>query len=348
MYKILILEDDKLETKALHQIISENIKGELTIHTKQNGQDAIKLIQATDIDLALVDIYLPDMNGLEVIKFIRGNYPKIKTIIITASDNEEFGHAAMKLNVDDYLLKPVRPRVVAETVKKNMQGEKILEMPFRAQGYINQIKRFTQEKTYSETVEVIKEFVFEILDESVEQEKMTKEIAYFLDRLKKIAQEANIKNMDKIQEAIRKLEGRTFNAHNRFDIFTRLSEIIGLFFDESEDGASKDMDMKKIINYVDRNIKKGITLEEVSDYANMSIYYMSKLFKKEVGVNFMNYVTARRMGLAKDMLENTTEPIINIAIELSYNDANYFSKAFKSNVGMTPTEYRERTFSTKI
>ena len=73
----------------------------------------------------------------------------------------------------------------------------------------------------------------------------------------------------------------------------------------------------------------------------MSSYYYSRVFKKMTGVNFITYVTDRKIEIAQDMLVETDMPVINIAYELSYNEPNYFSKAFKKKVGVTPTEYRE-------
>jgi YesN/AraC family two-component response regulator len=82
-------------------------------------------------------------------------------------------------------------------------------------------------------------------------------------------------------------------------------------------------------------------LDQVGEYANMSSYYLSKIFKKETGVNFVTYLTERKIEIAKDMLANTDVPIINIALDLSYHEPNYFSKVFKKSTGMTPTEYRK-------
>ena len=74
----------------------------------------------------------------------------------------------------------------------------------------------------------------------------------------------------------------------------------------------------------------------------MSASYFSKFFKKYVGVNFITYVTDRKIEAAKDMLVNTDRPVVNIAYDLSYSETNYFSKTFKKKVGVTPTEYREQ------
>ncbi|UQT47221.1 helix-turn-helix transcriptional regulator [Flavonifractor plautii] len=72
----------------------------------------------------------------------------------------------------------------------------------------------------------------------------------------------------------------------------------------------------------------------------MSSCYFSKLFKRMTGKNYITYVTDSRIEMAKRMLVDTEMPVINIAYELSYNETNYFSKAFKKKVGVTPSEYR--------
>ena len=67
-------------------------------------------------------------------------------------------------------------------------------------------------------------------------------------------------------------------------------------------------------------------------------YFFTNFFIK----TFITYVTDRKMDLAKEMLVNTDIPVLNIALDLAYNEANYFSKAFKKKTGLTPSEYREK------
>jgi two-component system response regulator YesN len=70
---------------------------------------------------------------------------------------------------------------------------------------------------------------------------------------------------------------------------------------------------------------------------------MSKLFKKKTGTNFVEYVSSRKIDLSKEMLTHTNMRILNIALELGFNEPNYFSKVFKKSVGLTPTDYRNKT-----
>lgn len=93
--------------------------------------------------------------------------------------------------------------------------------------------------------------------------------------------------------------------------------------------------------YIKAHYQKDISLDDVSREVNISPYYFSKLFKEETGENFIEYVTAVRMEKAKELLENTNKSMKEICLEIGYADPNYFSRSFKKNLGVTPTEYKE-------
>ena len=93
--------------------------------------------------------------------------------------------------------------------------------------------------------------------------------------------------------------------------------------------------------YIKNHYNKDISLDDVSREVNISPYYFSKLFKDETGVNFIEYVTSIRMERAKELLGNSDKSMKEICVDIGYGDANYFSRTFKKNVGVTPTEYKE-------
>ena len=93
--------------------------------------------------------------------------------------------------------------------------------------------------------------------------------------------------------------------------------------------------------YIKNQYNKDISLDDVSREVNISPYYFSKLFKDETGQNFIEYVTSIRMERAKELLEHSDKSMKEICVEIGYGDANYFSRTFKKNVGVTPTEYKE-------
>lgn len=93
--------------------------------------------------------------------------------------------------------------------------------------------------------------------------------------------------------------------------------------------------------YILDNYTKNITLEDVSREVNISTYYLSRIFKESTGCNFIDYLTSLRIEKAKELLSTTQYSMKEICSMSGYVDPNYFSKLFKKNVGVTPTEYRE-------
>ncbi len=98
---------------------------------------------------------------------------------------------------------------------------------------------------------------------------------------------------------------------------------------------------KRTKEYIKANYAKPITLEEIAREINVSPQYLSKLFKEETGENFIDYLTATRIRIAKQLLEQDELSVKEICYNTGYSDPNYFSRIFKKVVGVTPTEYKE-------
>lgn len=93
-------------------------------------------------------------------------------------------------------------------------------------------------------------------------------------------------------------------------------------------------------SYVSMNLEKKISLDEVSSYLFLNPSYFSRLFKKEVGETFVEYVTKMKISRAKELLEQTPDSVGKICERLGYDNQSYFIKIFKNYVGVTPMEYR--------
>lgn len=98
--------------------------------------------------------------------------------------------------------------------------------------------------------------------------------------------------------------------------------------------------VKKIIEYIDQNMSRNYSLEDVAASVGVSPFYMSKLFKEEMGETFINYVTDRRLDRTKKLLLETDLSIKEIAGQTGYSDQNYFSRQFKNKFGISPTDFR--------
>ena len=100
--------------------------------------------------------------------------------------------------------------------------------------------------------------------------------------------------------------------------------------------------VKKSVQYIDEHFTKDLSLDDISREMNISPYYYSKIFKDEMGINFVEYLTTKRMDYAKELLGNHAKSIKEVCVQSGYGDPNYFSRIFKKYEGMTPSEYREK------
>ncbi|MFS0724221.1 response regulator transcription factor [Paenibacillus sp. 1P07SE] len=104
--------------------------------------------------------------------------------------------------------------------------------------------------------------------------------------------------------------------------------------------TTKRVEIAEACAYVSRHLDRKITLEEVAESLFMNPSYFSRLFKKETGETFIEYVTRMKMHRARELLKGTGTPVGRICETLGYDNQSYFIKLFKSAVGMTPAEYR--------
>lgn len=122
----------------------------------------------------------------------------------------------------------------------------------------------------------------------------------------------------------------------------------GIFSEKSDTEASpgeKDLKPGEVIDiikeYVEANYCKEIKLAMFSEKYFFSQKYLSKLFKNKYSIGIYEYALKLRMSRARELLRDNTLQIQEISDFLGYNNNNYFSKAFKTYYGISPTEFRE-------
>lgn len=107
MWKIAIIDDDKQVLQGMKQIIPwEDLNAEWAGEA-MNGQDGLELIRRTQPDIVMTDIYMPVMNGLEMIEALRQEQFAGRIIILSGYSDFEYARQALRLSVTDYLTKPI-------------------------------------------------------------------------------------------------------------------------------------------------------------------------------------------------------------------------------------------------
>ncbi len=121
MKRILIVEDSD-STRAMMRSIVEDIGEEFHVVEAANGFEALKILPAEDFDLIITDINMPDINGLELINFIKTTprYSNIPLIIVSTESTEEDRKRGIALGANDYITKPFEPEALKESILRHI------------------------------------------------------------------------------------------------------------------------------------------------------------------------------------------------------------------------------------
>ena len=120
--KVAIVDDNSFLITAIKEKLSffEDISVK---HTSLNGSDLLtKLEDNHNLDLILMDIEMPVLNGIETTQIVKQKYPHIKIIMLTAFDNDENIFNAIKAGADGYLLKEINPQVLYDGIIETLNG----------------------------------------------------------------------------------------------------------------------------------------------------------------------------------------------------------------------------------
>lgn len=122
MIKIAIVDDNTFLINAIKEKLSFFDDVALK-HTSLNGSDLLmKLEENHNLDLILMDIEMPVLNGIETTQIVKQKYPHIKIVMLTAFDNDEHIFNAIKAGADGYLLKEINPKDLYGGIQETLKG----------------------------------------------------------------------------------------------------------------------------------------------------------------------------------------------------------------------------------
>ena len=122
--------------------------------------------------------------------------------------------------------------------------------------------------------------------------------------------------------------------------FSKLGDVAEFFGNGGIKTGNRPTMGRRIANYVERCFAFDISSRRISEHFYINESYAARAFKCEMGMSITQYIRKVRFDNAKRLLKNTNVSVGNIALNVGYQDANYFTRLFTREVGVTPTEYR--------
>lgn len=344
MSRILVLNENRWEREIMRNVLASGLPA-AEVLTAAGREEALNLLRDGSIDLFIADVPSFDLARSNMVSAARQAAPDTPILITSVGKRMDIAAHVWRLGVQDYLLKPCRPAWLVAAAGALMRGASAAadgREARRRERYLKLTLEHMRAFRYKKCTDDAKEYLDSLYKDTDNMSIIRASAVAFAEGLVRLGEPLGPSAQLKLAGSLERFKSR-FDLQGRkyetFLAFEKLLDIIFATIDESR--CYQVSDEQRVLNYIDRNIKGGISLDEAAEYANMSSCYFSKFFKKITGMNFITYVTDCKIEAAQKMLLDTDMPVINIAYELSYSETNYFSKAFKKKVGVTPTEYRE-------
>ena len=125
MIRIVIADDHAIVRQGLKKILDENPDMQV-VAEHANGADALRWIRANDCDVALLDIAMPGLNGIDVLKQLHEEKPKLPILILSIYPEEQYAVRLIKAGAAGYLTKESAPEIVTEAVRRVAAGKKYI------------------------------------------------------------------------------------------------------------------------------------------------------------------------------------------------------------------------------
>ena len=120
----ILWTDDEIELLKPHILFLQEKGYDVT--TATNGKDAVELVRDQEFELIFLDENMPGMSGLETLNLIKAFNPLLPVVMITKSEEENIMDEAIGSKIDDYLIKPVNPKQILLTIKKNIDTKRLV------------------------------------------------------------------------------------------------------------------------------------------------------------------------------------------------------------------------------
>lgn len=235
--RVLLVDDEIMIREGLKKLFDWEAHECVVVGEAADGMEAITKIDEEQPDIVIMDINIPIINGLKVIQLSRVKYPSMAFVIVSGYDDFSYCREALRLQITDYILKPVN---------------------------------------YEEFGSCIDQLKISLYNNEVKEKPVVK----------------------------------------------------------------KERVITGITKYMQEHLSEDVSLHILSEEFHLNSQYISQLFKNEIGVNFLTYLTNIRMEHAKKMLLSSSLSIAEVSEQSGYGDYRVFTKVFKKSEGITPSQYR--------
>lgn len=344
MYNVMLLDDVKAFMTHVRRLdIWKRHENFFNLrHLVTDSSEALNILRIEHIDLLITDIKMPGIDGIELLRHVREE--RLCPVTVLYSESADFGYArqGLILGAFDYLVKPVDENMLDDVLT-------------RAEAYLAEKGGNYPEDELTRKADAAAQCLAEC-GEGLEA-RLSELFSECLDSSKAVYGRPALENAT--TAIYRGITDRFSWIRN---IVTSCGTVRRRISNAESDVAAKDILhgwcdeilaavkffypsgmnqlTENIVRYILPRGCSKLTLTEVSDACYINRTHLSHMFKKQMGISFVDYITRYKMLMLRQLLSQTDMKLSQLAEKLGYDDYKYMGRVFKSVYGMTPSEYK--------
>lgn len=358
MMNVLLADDERLERTFLRRILDQHSESYRVVAEAANGRQAVDLAVLQKPDIAILDINMPEVNGLEAGRRLKSMNPDIIVVLNSAYAEFQFAQKALEYRLDAYLVKPSTEHDIMATLESLARPcanarNRILEPrdssgdgrrdPSFPHATLEALLQGMARKDLGAVTAAAGRLESELAERSDDP-------AYRLFAINLVfSVDRTLQTGCVPGELLRLLDGgtvlRTLGSPGTVSdmgnaVSGYLSRLILLLEGLLHTGRTRDQILRSMTDYVDANFHKDIHLEDLANLVFLSQGYASRLFRSGTGTTLARYVHRKRAALARDLLANSDLTIKEISHQCGYRSISHFYRTFGSVTGRNPGSCR--------
>jgi DNA-binding response OmpR family regulator len=368
---VLVVDDDDGVRDALHVVLEDRY----SVLDVADGRTALGVLRARRVDLVLLDILMPDVDGLEILREIKALEPDLPVIMMTAVKTVRTTVAAMKLGAADYLTKPfqeeellaairgaigsrlARPAAAAaEREPSPREGpsartHRLLliggDPGWRATLAVT-LARAASVETTGTLVDGLNVMLrFRPTCVVLNVGRSPGEAGRFLGALNAqlpacpvlVVSEDPYLGEEPVWENLN-IRGVLRPPVSSGDLVSRIGAVLPPGSSLTGPWPQLGESVTRAIDYMSRHFDEDLTVDAIAEVIEISSSHLAHVFRAETGLSVRDYLTRVRVTIVQDLLASTDEKLESVAARVGFGDTSHLAHVFQRITGRPPSAYR--------
>ena len=352
MYRLVVIDDEYIVVEGIKAMIARKKLEYEVVGCAYDGIHGLEIICETKPDLVITDIRIPGMDGLSMIESAKELCKDTVFVVISGYTEFEYARKALRLGVKGYIDKPISIdklndvlNFVEEDCFRKKEAQHFLAKSRQLVDELNCVMEESIESLIGkdihsfslqtqEALEKMQLIYRELADLRREVYKYLAVLCDILLENKKGIQRDHLVSFHEMEQKQTKEEVCQYAE----SIFSDLGKYI-----EADKTKSGHRTISELLTYIEAHYNEDIGLNELADMVKMSTAYLSVLFKSEVGMSYVKFLTKLRIDKAKGLLKKGYK-VYEVSEMVGYNNYRYFTDIFKKYTGETPKNYQNHVY----